>query len=254
MKFVFLFICILIIFSIKGISQENKLDYLIKSEDFKDSILSNLSFTIDELDTVVFDIYSGNFNSEFVEFPVSIISDDSIYSLDFSFEFNSLYYVYDTVYPLISPIQFLAHFNEEDLRLRFTSNSFVIYPTLVPIIFVGFNILDFSFCQLNFFDPKAYLNGDRCSVKITACPNPTLIEKISTSRLVYPNPVIDELFITQPKGSKVLILDNKGKIVFERINHQSSSTIAMEQFSAGLYFLKLQTSISVETYKIIVTK
>jgi len=254
MKYVVLFIFSLSIFSFRGISQENNLDNILKNENFIDSILSNLSFTIDELDTVVFDINSGNFNSDFIEFPVSIISDDSIYSLDFSFEFNSLNYVYDTVYPLISPLQFLAHFNTEDLRLRFTSNSFTIYPTLTPVVFVGFNILDFSFCELNFFEPKAYLNGDRCSVKITACPDPTFIGKIAASKLVYPNPVIDELFIAQPQGSKVYILDNLGNIVYEKFNQQMSSTISMEKFSAGVYFLKLETSSSVESHKIIVTK
>jgi hypothetical protein len=254
MRYVIFFVFSLLVFSFKGISQENKFDNLLKYENFKDSILSNGSFTVDELDTVVFDIYSGNFNSDFIEFPVSIISDDSIFSLDFSFEFNSLNYVFDTVYPLISPIQYLAHFNEQDLRLRFTSNSFVIYPILTPVVFVGFNILDFSFCELNFFEPKAYLNGDRCSVKITACPDPTSIDKIEASQLVYPNPVIGELYIAQPKASKVYISDNLGKIVFEKFNHQASSSISMEHFDAGMYFLKLETSSSIETFKIIVAK
>jgi hypothetical protein len=254
MKYAISFIFSLIVFSFKGTSQENKFDYLSKLENFKDSILSTVSFTIDELDTVVFDINAGNFNSDFIEFPVSIVSDDSIYSLDFSFEFNSLNYIYDTIYPLISPIQYLGHFNDQDLRFRFTSNSLVIYPTLAPIVFVGFNILDFSFCELNFFEPKAYLNGDKCSVKITACPNPTLIEKIEASKLVYPNPVIDELFLAQPEGSKVSISDNLGKMVFEKFNHETSSSISMDQFSAGVYFLKLETSSSIETFKIIVAK
>ena len=242
MKYVIFFVFSLIVFPIKGISQENKIDNLLKQQNFKDSILSNLSFTIDELDTVVFDINSGNFNSDYMEFPVSIISDDSIYSLDFSFEFNSLNYTYDTVYPLISPIQYLAYFSEEDFRLRFTSNSFTIYPISAPVFFVGFNILDFSFCELNIFEPKAYLNGDKCSVKITACPEPTIIQKIEASKLVYPNPVIDELFIAQPKGSKVYISDYLGKVVFEKFNHQASSSISMEHFDAGMYFLKLETS------------
>ena len=107
---------------------------------------------------------------------------------------------------------------------------------------------------MNIFEPKAYLNGDKCSVKITACPEPTIIQKIEASKLVYPNPVIDELFIAQPKGSKVYISDYLGKVVFEKFNHQASSSISMEHFDAGMYFLKLETSSSIETFKIIVAK
>ena len=78
MKYAISFIFSLIVFSFKGTSQENKFDYLSKLENFKDSSLSTVSFTIDELDTVVFDINAGNFNSDFIEISVSIIIANNI--------------------------------------------------------------------------------------------------------------------------------------------------------------------------------
>jgi hypothetical protein len=257
MKFIFLLISVFFILINKGITQDKKqikYDFIEGIEKNRDSIFQNLSFTINEYDTVVFDLLNSNFNSDYFEFPITVLSDDSIYSLDFSFEFNNNNYIFDTLYPLISPLQYLSHFNESDLRFRFTSNSLSQYPTSSPIVFVGFSILDFSFCELNIFQPIAYLNGEPCSVLINPCPEPTLLKKANISKAAYPNPVIDELFLEQPPGSKVTITDNVGKIVYERLNDIKSASIKMDNLLQGLYFVSLETQTSVFTHKIIVSK
>ena len=253
MKFIILLILFLFRFISDGNSQDSKSisnDISVSLKSIED-LISNSSSVINEFDTVVFDINLANFNADFIEFPITIISDDSIYSLDYSFEFNSNNYLFDTVYNVISPLQFLVYYNEADFRLRFTCNSFSIFPLSSPIVYIGFNVLDFSFCELNISQPRAYLNGEPCSIKITDCPNPTVISKQDVSKLPHPNPVKTELFIEQPAGSKIIVLDSFGKQVFERFNPQKEEHLFMGNFENGIYSVRVSTSTSINTYKIV---
>jgi hypothetical protein len=209
------------------------------------------SYLINQLDTVIFDLYSGTYNTDYIEFPVSINSDDPILSLDFSFQFNNTNYIFDTIYPLINPLQYLSFFNPSDLRLRFTSNSLNQYPLTNSIINIGFQIIDISFCELNITNPYAYLNGEPCAIKITDCPFPTSnIETLDGTISIFPNPVSDELFIEQPANSIIQLFNTTGKLMFETFNSQRKTQLPLNDLQNGIYFLYLKNINSLSVHKI----
>jgi hypothetical protein len=209
------------------------------------------SYIINELDTVIFDINAGTFNSDYFEFPVSISSDDSVLSLDFSFQFNSTNYVFDTIYPLISQLQYLSHFNQSDLKLRFTSNSFSLYPQQSSVINIGFRVLDFSFCEINLLNTLAYLNGEPCAIKITDCPFPTSnMENLDGTKSIFPNPVSDELYVVQPANSIIQVYNTTGRLVFETFNSQRKTQLRLTDLQNGIYFLYIKNINSLSVNKI----
>ena len=68
----------------------------------------------------------------------------------------------------------------------------------------------------------------------------------------YPNPVIDFVYLTLPKGiSNAEIISSTGKVL-ERINSISSNLkYDMSAFSSGVYFIKVKTLNGWKAYKII---
>jgi hypothetical protein len=244
-----------------GENEEIKTQELIRKINFSSEIKSVVSFltdtilpfSINALDTVEFDIHNANFTSGYFEFPVTIISDDSINALDFSFEFNNANYVYDTVYPVISPISYLAHYNEADLRFRFTSFSFTEYPINNSIVYVGFSVLDFSFCELNIFAPVAYLNGEPCSTKITDCPVATsLTQKELLTFNIYPNPSSDLINVSIKEKSVVYLFDALGKLIHQTDAENEHVQLPVSNLPEGIYLVKIVTNNSVFSDKIIV--
>src|SRR5690349_12324037 len=66
---------------------------------------ARLTSTIDMLDTVVFDISQSSMAGNQVSFPVYIITDDTINSLDFSLVFNETNFSLDTIINLTTYLQ-----------------------------------------------------------------------------------------------------------------------------------------------------
>jgi len=201
---------------------------------------NNFARSVDFNDTVIFDLAQLSGSSNYLEFPVVIVSDDTVNSLDFSFRFNHPSYVFDTVTDLTGTLEYLSHFNEADNTLRFTSNSFTDYPIQSTVVSVGFDVLDFSFCQLNIYNAVAYLNGEPCAVKIKDCPLPTHTGKNDLSFNAYPNPSFDYLIVEHEKPCELILYDLSGKIVYMKKDEGDKVTIPVIDLSAGMYFLEVR--------------
>ncbi|MFM2284649.1 MAG: hypothetical protein RLZZ543_146 [Bacteroidota bacterium] len=130
------------------------------------------SHVINQGDTVVFDFSNPTITPGFVEFPVSIISDDQIFALDFSFNFNTVDFQYVSVTNIVGLSQVLANYNVSDQKLRLTSNDFGVYPNQTNLVSLKFSRNVAEACAINLNTIAAYLNGEPCSYKIIGCSNP----------------------------------------------------------------------------------
>ncbi len=130
---------------------------------------SSVLHTINTLDTIVFDLSKAVFVGSNIEIPVSILSNDTVLAVDFSFRFNEAILKYDSIINYKAPdLSTLAHFNLTDRKLRFTSSSLKQIDNNTRLISIRFVVT--SGCgkitPADFNNFKTYLNGDPCSYKI----------------------------------------------------------------------------------------
>ena len=133
--------------------------------------------TINNGDSVVFDLSLATCVGQYFLVPISVISDDVINAVDFSMMYNNTKITYNSVINY-KPVYLTpsANFNTTDSILRFTSYSFVQpIEKNVPIAAVRFNLLNGPITTANFNTVKAYLNGDRCAIKFINAVLPTAV-------------------------------------------------------------------------------
>ncbi len=203
---------------------------------------ANVTLIINNLDSIYFDISQAVLNGNVVEFPVSFKSDDIINALDFSFKYNELELEYDTIINLTTYIQHLSYYNANDSTVRFTSYSFTQpYTQDTALVLVRFTVLTGQLCSADLTVVDALLNGDACSQKVIEC-QAIGISEIEFNDLVtiYPNPVIDYIFIDAPESSVVELIDLNGRIIKKQlVQNSQSNRLSIDGLPTGLYFIKV---------------
>jgi gliding motility-associated-like protein len=172
-KIPFYLAILLFVFTIQVISAKSlvysEASLPLLSTSFDESFSSN---TIDNGDTIVFDLTSSTIVGNIFTFPVSFISDDPITALDFSFNFNNTDFTYTSVSNPNSIDQVLAFVNPVDLKLRLTSNDLMPYSTSTVTFELSFTTTATDVCDLNINNIAAFLNGEPCSFLVLGCVNP----------------------------------------------------------------------------------
>jgi hypothetical protein len=121
---------------------------------------------INSADTVVFDLSQATCAGAYIQIPVSILSDDTIYTLDFSLKYDHINLTYDSVANHKAYLNESSYYNPPDSTLRFTSWSLQQIGNNTPLVYIYFNLLSGQIGAAYLNTIKAYLNGDSCSVKI----------------------------------------------------------------------------------------
>ena len=219
-------------------SIENKVIY----GEEKQSSISNQS-TIDLFDTVVFDLSRAVLNGDTIQFPVSILSDDSVFSLDFSLKYNHSDFIYDSTIDLTNNLQALSYYNVADSTVRFTSSSFQKYVNDSSILSIRFIIIAGPIDTMDFNNVHALLNGAVCSVKLIN-PLPVFISNVDNQNenlIVYPNPTSEILNILVNQNSNCQLFElNSGKLVFSHeICANQKFEMALPEMAIGLYLMKV---------------
>lgn len=213
--------------------------------------------TIDSLDTVVFDLSQAVINGNYVAFPVSILSDDTIYALDFSLKYDESHITYDSIIDLTNYLQSFSFYNNNDSTLRFTSNSLQAVGKDTPLVSVRFNLLATQIVNSDFNTIKAYLNGTMCSIKLLNAGT-TVLDEIDDSALFYlfPNPSKGTFKILSAVNAKFQLMDIYGKEIFSTTNLVNNQTceINIENCSGGTYFIKVWNKQLETTKKILILK
>lgn len=127
---------------------------------------------IDQGDSIIFDLSSSVISNDVLTFPVYYISDEPIFAIDFSFNFNNDFFDYVSVSNPLNVDQVLAFVNPVDLKLRLTSNDLQGIAQ-APLVFeLVFNTQLADVCSINLSNISAFLNGEPCSYRVNACINP----------------------------------------------------------------------------------
>lgn len=213
------------------------------------------STVINTLDTVVFDLSQFVQNGIYINFPVSILSDDSIYSLDFSFKFNNSNFTFDSIYDLVNYFQSLSYYNSLDSVVRYTSSSFQQYEKDKSLVSVSFILLSGSLNNLDLSNLIAYLNGIPCSIKIIYS-QPNFIPDNNDIFLMnyFPNPSSKILKIESISNITIQLLDICGREVFRptKLSANQILEIDIHEFIPGIYFLRMYNKNAFMIKKVII--
>jgi hypothetical protein len=216
--------------------------------------------TIDSGDTVVFDLTQITDLGNMVSFPVSIISDDPIQSLDFSLKYNQTDLNWDTInLNTTNILNATQNFNESDLTLRFTSYILDFnqnYVLTEPIVDIKFNVLAGVLDSSDLDIVAAYLNGNACSyiVRVDAAVGVENTMKKAAFVNVFPNPTSNFVSLSCSDNAVAEIFDLNGKSIISNIelNAGQNTSIATSDIASGIYFVKFTSSNKTQFRKLIV--
>lgn len=260
MKKILLSVFVLTGFSLFGAINFNALDS--KDNDNKNAakpIVEGIR-TIDSGDTVVFDLTQIVDLGNVVSFPVSIISDDLIQSLDFSLKYNQSDLNWDTInLNTTNILNATQNFNVNDLTLRFS--SYIVdfnqsYNLSEPIVDIKFNVLAGVLDSSDLDIVAVYLNGNSCSyiVKVDAAVGIENTMKKAAFVNVFPNPTSNFVSLSCSDNAVAEIVDLNGKLIVSNIelNAGQNTSVATNNLASGIYFVKFTSSNKTQFRKLIV--
>ena len=211
---------------------------------------------IDATDTIVINLSNQLLVNGKISFPVSIISDETIYALDFSFKYDQTVFAYDTILNLSPLLQSTAFYNAADSTVRYTSFSLDSLAKNTDLVTVRLNTLSSYMCNQDINTIKGFLNGDACSIKVINCLSAGLlnVNENLNAGAVYPNPTNNILNVESAHNVTVVLLDLNGKVILEptHINGNEKLQFNTSTFNNGVYFLKLYNDSFLSVKKVVV--
>ena len=211
--------------------------------------------TINALDTVVFDLLHATKVGNYLEVPVSILSDDTVNALDFSFKYDHSKLLYDSMIDVTSYMSSLAFYNTNDSVVRFTSNSFQTYSNDTVLVKIGFDLLSGALNANDLNTVKGMLNGNQCTVKIVAAGTVGIDEIQDAKALrVFPNPVRDVVSVAVEQNSEVQLFSAAGALLYDYKNVIAGNSLQVDvrSLTAGIYYVKIVGKNSVVSKKVVV--
>lgn len=216
------FACHLLMFNAVG--GERFVNYQDNSADFYSLDLPLEALNIDSLDTVYFNLADATCNGSVMSVPVSIYSDDQVYSIDFALKLNQPEIEYNSILSSNGNLFYSANFNVSDSTLRFTSFSIVEIDTGINLFSVQFNIGPDYIDMTDFPVYSALLNGDNSSFRIKNSPPEPVIDPVGSVNIVAGDSL--ELNVLTSPGTSILWF-----------NGETDSVVYVD--SAGLYTVTL---------------
>jgi hypothetical protein len=202
---------------------------------------------IDSTDIIIFSLDKAIVVGHTVEVPIYIQSDEVINALDFSMLLDTGNLEYTSITDHTASLQYAAFFNPNDLKLRFTSNSFSTYPVNPEIVIsVKFNVLSDVLKVSDFEMLTGYLNGDRCKIDLQLKGGELAVankEIIVNETFLHPNPASDELYIQSATAGTLQLFDMNGRAVIPVFHYEGNqvNTVPVAQLPGGMYTARLIT-------------
>lgn len=185
------------------------------------SILSSAQTVINASDSVIFDLAKATITTSYIEFPISISSDntDTINALDFQIKFNNSNLSFVTITSLTNFLQPPTYFmHPVDSTLRFTSYSLLTngIPSDTSLVMVRCSLVNAQVSMSDFVFFKAFLNGFSCSYGVVNLITTDIADVGYENFLkVYPNPVKDILKINVKDKSTIQVLNYDGAVLYQ---------------------------------------
>ena len=90
------------------------------------------------------------------------------------------------------------------------------------------------------------------SIKVTVVPVGINSVKANDDILLYPNPIDNELFITNaPSGTSIKVYDVVGRVVYSGIINAKQESINTGSWERGTYFVELMGEMGREVKKVV---
>lgn len=205
----------------------------------------NSAPVIDTNDIIVISLDQVGIFGNTVEIPVFIQSDEVINALDFSILLDSSNLEYESVIDHTGNLQYASFFNPNDLKLRFTSNSFSTYPVdPEKVISVRFKVLSDLLKRSDFQMLTGYLNGERCKIEIQSQGDEIAVssKEITTDEIfITPNPVTDMMYVQAGEQGSLDMFDLQGHQVIsgKTLSGGEINSIDVQRFPRGSYTVRI---------------
>lgn len=125
---------------------------------------------IDNNDSIIFDLANATLTASYLDLPLYIKSDDVVFGIDYAMKFTLAKLTFSAAIDLI-PSNSSAHFNSNDLFLRYTGGSMQSLPcsagVYVTKIRFALSAPCVSITTADFTNISALLNGNSCSYRVT---------------------------------------------------------------------------------------
>ena len=212
---------------------------------------------VNNLDTMVFDLAQADIAGNYIMFPISIITDDTVQSLDFAFKYNHSNLVLDSIINLTTYIQPYSFFNTTDSTFRYISNTLTQdYEHNVPLVLVRFLMLSGEMNSSDIYEIRGYLNGDPCTIQLTDL----LITDVGADAAkedgfkVYPNPASEKLIVEVPEDVSLELFNPLEERIFiqTKISAHEKHEIHLNNFAKGIYLVRISNDHFVSTREIII--
>jgi hypothetical protein len=198
------------------------------------------SFFIDQDDSVKFNIPDGLINGNIIDVPVSISSDDTIYSVDFAIRYKFQNIEFDSIINLTPGLQYLYHLSPVDSVFRFTSNRLTPVPNDSTLLMIRFRTFTGQICAFDLDSLISYLNGEPCEAIASGCliTSQHEIENPELSDLLFPNPATSRIqFRADIRQGLLLVMNTQGVSVLKKFL-SGPETIDLGALPKGLYFIR----------------
>lgn len=98
-------------------------------------------------------------------------------------------------------------------------------------------------------------DGFDSEASIEFCVEPLSVDELVNDGInLYPNPATDVLYVRGNDIQSIQIIDNLGRVVFNKVNVGNQIDINLNDFSKGVVIVKIETANSSRLEKIVISE
>ncbi len=194
-------------------------------------------------DGAILDLSSAVIHENTIDIPVSIHTDNPVYSLDFALRVNTDKIKYQSVVDPGENLQWQAYFNEKDKTLRLTSNSLQPYDPDKSLLSLRFALISDEIDPSGIIPVTAYLNGEPENFMVKGTLVTTIPDNPNPENIkIYPNPANTFLFIKVPAEASLNLLDITGRLIYTKtaISEDNTYRLDVQDLNSGIYLVKIE--------------
>ena len=209
----------------------------------------NSNFRLSNEEVVVLNNTGAQQTGNFIELPVYFTSNQDVNALDFAMNFNEDALRFAGITTVQPEVEGLAHFNENDRTVRYTSNGLNQLNAMVTAATVRFELLNGTYSSGDVEITEAYLNGEAVRFSNTAVAE-------SVNLMVYPNPASTVINIVSSQDVQLEIYNLEGSLVASRQDVVAGQRLVIDtqNFAAGVYTLRAFNESYVGVQRIVVNR
>jgi hypothetical protein len=194
----------------------------------------------------------ASYSEEYVDVPVSFTSIENVNAIDLNLDFDINKLAFHSI--ISNGVQAVGHFNEQDQKLRVTSNSLDVLKEGEAAFMIRFTRLSDATINVSDFNAAVgYLNGDKVNVDFVA---PGVTSNNDVYFNVFPNPTSDFIYIGISKDVTAEIVDMNGRVMAKdiKVAANSKQRVDVSAFPVGLYTIRVFSNDYTSAQRVFVGK